>query len=931
MEPTETVTLNQSLTTSTPPGPATSIQCRHCNRHLATTSVEDGFVPSVSQAQPCALCEPFLGLHKTLQTREQEHKALSDRGPKHHGRALAHERFRNSRVALENFLISIEAPNKASFDVAQAGFANRADPAQPDSKAEMARPDDGQRVSREEPLQVEQIPPTRIPPVIKRGLKRDSRAVNSERKRIKFTESVEERPEYRSFSEFYRAGNGYIPGRYVVAEGSEYLDTSGLNLTFTKFTGQKKVGSTFVDVVPKKEPQEGGGSVPAVRGKRRGNRKHKQGGQERDGAGHKGLDDSESKPEREKDHNQTNTRVLKNIPKNRATTPPATTRSRRGFDDWESEPEREKDHNQTNTRVLRNTRRSGATTPPVTTKPRRRVTQYDGQDDEAQHSFCSKPSLIVVLKTSYPAKEGVFAGAGESTNAPKRGEKLQGLSRKIDRGEATREAADLASTNHFVTNLQRDLSSLQQAIVTPRLTRIISTAVHDIFEVLEPLRKLFETTPSETGTREVGEVEEAVEDDCIYFDALDTTDKVASEDALHSTEGLQEVEDSCTWTDTAIRIEAASEINATLDSDADGLDAMPEHVKQTMPNASASEITDDDYKHDQWSPVLCVEVGLEETLRSTADDGVTESSTSTRGGSIESSRRTSSRSHNLSGLSTTETWSGEFTPQHNGTNSNNEGSVWRDPETPVEMALQDSPSEAVRNEVAGGLHQSFGELFDGQAEKQGVQAPCESEASNGSPLTSNIDQDVGTTLAGSGEARVEAQVDPGMAHNTPQVKTMSNQDLSADYRIKSDVEGFGEELLDASGEPSTSSLDLSDTGDKSYCTAVSEVEIQSGPLNKTCLKSNAMDCVVKAAIPCSVMEKNIAQDSCRRSLLQVDRKVSHAHEDSDDLSDIEKANHVWQPTDTATTGLQASKEYACAVPDPDEIIPTTGSPRAPAN
>ncbi|KAF3051606.1 hypothetical protein E8E11_001432 [Didymella keratinophila] len=166
-----------------------------------------------------------------------------EEGPKHHGRVLAHEQFRKSRVALENFLVSIEAPNNATCDVAQAGFADRIEPGslerarEPEDVLDLG--DDQGSLDGTSPPG-EHVTSSAPSPTTKRKLAQTSCISTAERKRIRFGKDVEERPEYRGTLEYYRGAKEYVPGRYAVTEGSEYEDTSGSTISFAKFTGQKK-------------------------------------------------------------------------------------------------------------------------------------------------------------------------------------------------------------------------------------------------------------------------------------------------------------------------------------------------------------------------------------------------------------------------------------------------------------------------------------------------------------------------------------------------------------------------------------------------------------------------------------------------------------------------------------------------------------------
>lgn len=223
----------------------TRATCKGCNRQFATISAEGRLVPRSPEQRNCTSCEPFQELYETLQSKEQEWAALMDRGPKHHGRVRAHWNYRNARVALENFLINVEAP-----DTTQAAFVTHADGVQTGCEAEL----DGNSKHGEKNGHGL---PTEVSPTMKRKLTQKSGGSNNERKRIKFPDTVEESLQYRIPLEYYRGTKEYVPGKYGAAEGSQFLDTSGWTLTFAKFTGQKKVGSGFVDIVERKGFEHG--------------------------------------------------------------------------------------------------------------------------------------------------------------------------------------------------------------------------------------------------------------------------------------------------------------------------------------------------------------------------------------------------------------------------------------------------------------------------------------------------------------------------------------------------------------------------------------------------------------------------------------------------------------------------------------------------
>lgn len=910
--PDESPATNGAITDNKLPDPATSIRCVHCNRHFASISVEGGLIPATSQTPACASCEPFLGLYETLQTREQEHTALLDRGQKHHGRAIAHEKYRNARVALENFLMSIEAPNEATFDLAQAGFANRADPAQlehADDVAEGPKFDETQQPSDRTSPPMESVPPPGPSPTLKRKVARNPRASNGERKRIKFTETVEERPEYRGSLEFYRGAKEYVPGRYKAAEGSEFLDTSGSTLTFAKFTGQKKVGSMFIDIVSREEALEGEGGSPAMKKKGKAKDNKKQSGQE------------------------------------------------------EVRWEPRKEASQASSRELRNPRRSRSITPPLTTRPRRKIAHYDGQDDEAAEPTQDQPSLVVALKASLPNNGSTRVTRDVPPNSIKRTEDIQ-LSpyghavNEADIGKVDRKSAEAVTIIRTVANIRRELSILQQTIFTPKFRDTVSTAIHGFFEVLEPLEAAVTSRPTNEEN-----TEEAAEEDRIYFEALDTAVTLSSTNTQQSVEPSRQSKSEPLRTDAAAQVNGADAIHAGSTLDANALDAMPKQDKQNTSGELKLDKLEKDRGERRDRPMPSIEAASGETsenkrvtlpksikdskdarhqsarsqvlsrskveprgrsrktappnyqslsynfdeaptpvssiakasrraqvVRSkkslapftvtllegedieTEDEELNTSNTKrlNRASALEQTGHTKAaqgRARNPPSYSTVEPLSVNLafgvTQHANGTthqglegplnrtlhassieppqdtlltagdstNSYDDGSIWG-VEPPLKPVQQISPSYLSHNfnEAAGSVHQYVGELINNSRDdKQGTHAQSESEATNGSPQTNNIDQDLDTTPAGSGEisrdsesdvtvtdrsATGEAQVDTDTAHHSAQVKTINDRDLSADRNDQTNIETVDEDMHDAVEQSSEKPRDKFGDGDE---------------------------------------------------------------------------------------------------------------------
>jgi molecular chaperone GrpE (heat shock protein) len=397
----------------------TRITCKDCNRQFATISTEDRLVPCNPQQQKCTSCEPFQELYETLQSREQEHAALLDKGPTHLGRVTAHWKYRNARVALENFLINIEAPDKTT----QAAFVTHADGVQTEREAEL------NGISKHGEKNVHGLP-TEVSPTTKRRLAQKSGDSNTERKRIKFTDTVQESPQYRTTLEYYRGAKEYVPGKYGAAEGSELLDTSGSTLTFAKFTGQKKVGPRFVDIVEREVVDCGKEPPSATIQQKKGK--------------------SKKAP-------------------NKVEMPCSEPGDNEG---------------RSSTRALRSSRQYRSTTSSATTRSREDIMQYGAQDDETTHRATDEQSRILAPKFPVCAETSTLTADEETT-------KGTDDCQQLDAGqEITKADTEVEKINRAVLNIQRELSHLQRTVVSAQRKKIVSAAIRTFFDVLEPLKHL---------------------------------------------------------------------------------------------------------------------------------------------------------------------------------------------------------------------------------------------------------------------------------------------------------------------------------------------------------------------------------------------------------------------------------------------------------
>jgi hypothetical protein len=168
---------------------------------------------------------------------DEEYASYSDRrdtyGPKQD--ALAN--FKKTHIEFNNWLMGVDAPSEAPEDA----LANL-----PDEHAKSAVMDSAREEQRGTKRARSPSIKARLSNASSHG--RLSTDPIPERKRLKFSDLVEFRDDYRPSNQYSRNDEAYQKGRHAPPEGSQYLDTSGSAKTFLKFTGTKKVGKKWVDV-----------------------------------------------------------------------------------------------------------------------------------------------------------------------------------------------------------------------------------------------------------------------------------------------------------------------------------------------------------------------------------------------------------------------------------------------------------------------------------------------------------------------------------------------------------------------------------------------------------------------------------------------------------------------------------------------------------
>ncbi|KAJ4373944.1 hypothetical protein N0V83_002683 [Neocucurbitaria cava] len=255
------------------------IKCKSCERILATIS-PDGLVPAEGpDALGCDTCQQFSALFNAMRAADEEYAPLDKKGDRHRGKQDAVEKVKKTHMDFDNWLISVEAP--VQQDAEQQDDSNAdgqgedevlKDEVEEQQRSKRARsysptthpiggddPHNGAQ-ENEHPQQQQQtlLIPHRPSPKRSR-----STASLPERKRLKFSDSVKFRDDYRSYLSLSRSNEDYVPGRYAPPDGG-YLDTSGSGQTFLKFTGLKKVRGTWVEVKEQDDESKSKGTKKAT-------------------------------------------------------------------------------------------------------------------------------------------------------------------------------------------------------------------------------------------------------------------------------------------------------------------------------------------------------------------------------------------------------------------------------------------------------------------------------------------------------------------------------------------------------------------------------------------------------------------------------------------------------------------------------------------
>ncbi len=225
---------------------------------------------------------------------DQAYAPLVQKGDKHRGKQAAIAEVNRTHMAFDNWLMGVEVLAKCDDGVEEQD-QRRGREKEKDSFAEVER----------EKLQSENVPRahSHSPTSERREFKNDENDSNQDqdgnkasqdsnpshkitfphrpspkrthsapsvfkRKRLKFSDSVEFRDDYRNYLELSRSHESYVPGRYAPPDEG-YLDTSGAEQSALKFSGVKRVKGGWVEVVPHERKKRGSNKIKQ-RGRERG-------------------------------------------------------------------------------------------------------------------------------------------------------------------------------------------------------------------------------------------------------------------------------------------------------------------------------------------------------------------------------------------------------------------------------------------------------------------------------------------------------------------------------------------------------------------------------------------------------------------------------------------------------------------------------------
>lgn len=207
---------------------------------------ETGLTADGPDAQGCETCQRFSAFHNDVLDAEKKWAEMQPKRESLKARQTARFNFMQIRMNFDNWLSGVEAPTEQQEEshLQMQKGTNRA----------VTKPSNSERTGDATAscgLSGIHVLEQHNASLCLRPSPKRSRCTTTSlpnRKRLKFSDSVEFRNDYRDSSEYMRSDEKYVRGRHAPPDGSEYLDTSGSAQTFLKFTGVRRVKGDWVEV-----------------------------------------------------------------------------------------------------------------------------------------------------------------------------------------------------------------------------------------------------------------------------------------------------------------------------------------------------------------------------------------------------------------------------------------------------------------------------------------------------------------------------------------------------------------------------------------------------------------------------------------------------------------------------------------------------------
>lgn len=218
------------------------IKCASCDKVVATISETGLSLPlPMTQVENCKVCDQVRPLYDAMNTADELYAQLSGRRDTYGPKQSAFADVKRTHRVFSNLLASVEKHTEMTGEDLPGKQAEPGNEVHSDQK----KKEEGYSSTKRPRSQSSN---SNVNPAAQTTGVFTKISALPQHKRLKFSESVEFREDYRPSDSYARSNEAYIRGRYAAPDGSELLDTSGSDKSFLKFTGMKKVGKNWVDI-----------------------------------------------------------------------------------------------------------------------------------------------------------------------------------------------------------------------------------------------------------------------------------------------------------------------------------------------------------------------------------------------------------------------------------------------------------------------------------------------------------------------------------------------------------------------------------------------------------------------------------------------------------------------------------------------------------